>query len=113
MKTEESTRTIPPVFPTDFQIIETRNADGSVSYHHPVDPAGACDVETNEQDLEDLLECVEEYKRVVLSNLDPAKVYADLSDAILLCWERPGEDCHRRLVAEWIESSLGVKVPEM
>jgi len=59
------------------------------------------------------LDYVEEYKRVVLANLDPAKVYADLSDAILLCWERPGEDCHRRLVAEWIESSLGVKVPEM
>lgn len=59
------------------------------------------------------LDYVEEYKRVVLANLDPGKVYADLSDAILLCWERPGEDCHRRLVAEWIESSLGVKVPEM
>jgi len=58
-------------------------------------------------------EYVAEYKRDVLAKLDPAKVYADLSDSILLCWERPGEDCHRRLVAEWIESSLGVKVPEM
>lgn len=58
-------------------------------------------------------EYVAEYKRDVLARLDPAKVYSDLSDSILLCWERPGEDCHRRLVAEWIESSLGVKVPEM
>jgi len=58
-------------------------------------------------------EYVAEYKRDVLARLDPAKVYAELTDAILLCWERPGEDCHRRLVAEWIESSLGVNVPEM
>ena len=56
---------------------------------------------------------VEEYKKTVLSRLDPVRVHADLSDSILLCWERPGEDCHRRLVAEWIESSLGVKVPEL
>jgi hypothetical protein len=56
---------------------------------------------------------VEEYTSTVLAKLDPAKVYADLSDAVLLCWERPGENCHRRLIAEWIESSLGVEVPEM
>ena len=57
---------------------------------------------------------VAEYKRDVLSRLDPAKVAADLGpDAILLCWERPGEDCHRRLVAEWLEKSLNITVPEL
>lgn len=55
-----------------------------------------------------------EYRRDVLDRLDPAKVVADLGDdAILLCWEKPGEDCHRRLVAEWLEKFLGIIVPEM
>jgi len=58
-------------------------------------------------------EYVEEYTREVLEKLDPVRVHADLKDSILLCWERPGEDCHRRLVAEWIEEAIGVKVPEL
>jgi uncharacterized protein (DUF488 family) len=50
----------------------------------------------------------------ILDRLDPRKVYDELGeDAILLCWEKPGEFCHRRLVAEWIEAHLGVKVPEL
>jgi hypothetical protein len=56
---------------------------------------------------------VKEYQRDVLGKLDPAKVLDDLGeDVILLCWEKPGEDCHRRLVAEWFEKHLSVKVPE-
>jgi len=55
---------------------------------------------------------VAEYKSEVLDKLDPAKIYAELSDSILMCWEIPGENCHRRLVAEWLEKSLNVKVPE-
>lgn len=59
-------------------------------------------------------EYVAEYQRDVLGKLDPAKVAADLgADAILLCWERPGEDCHRRLVAEWLEKHLNSKIPEL
>ncbi len=59
-------------------------------------------------------EYVTEYKRDVLSKLDPAKVYADLDpDAILLCWEKPDEDCHRRLVAEWMENALNIRIPEL
>lgn len=64
---------------------------------------------------------VAEYKRDILDKLDPTKVYADLGpDAILLCWEAPGENCHRRLVADWLEKSLffktvtlDVKIPEL
>lgn len=56
---------------------------------------------------------VAEYKRDVLAKLDPAKVAADLGpDAILLCWEAPSEDCHRRLVAEWLSESLKIDIPE-
>lgn len=56
-----------------------------------------------------------EYRKAyagILSKLDPKDVICDLDGSILLCWERPGEFCHRRLVAEWIERSTGVIVPE-
>lgn len=56
---------------------------------------------------------VREYKSEVLDKLDPDKVYAELSDSILMCWEVPGKNCHRRLVAEWLEKSLDVKIPEL
>jgi hypothetical protein len=48
-----------------------------------------------------------------LSKLDPAKVVADLgNDAILLCFEDRNAFCHRRLVADWFYSKLGVLVSE-
>ena len=57
-------------------------------------------------------EYVVEYKRQ-LAALDPVKVFSDLGkDAILLCYEKPGENCHRRVVAEWLEQNLNVDVPE-
>ena len=65
----------------------------------------------------------EEYKKQyaerILAKLDPRKVYEDLSDAVILCYEkwediRSGKTfCHRRLVAEWLEKELGVEVPEL
>ena len=59
-------------------------------------------------------EYVAEYRRDVLSKLDSAEVCSDLGpDAILLCWEAPGQECHRRLVAEWLQESLGITVPEL
>lgn len=59
-------------------------------------------------------EYVSEYKRDVLAKLDPVKVYTDLGlEAILLCWESPGQDCHRRLVAEWLEKELKIKILEL
>ncbi|UEC43716.1 MAG: hypothetical protein METHAR1v1_1640007 [Methanothrix sp.] len=59
-------------------------------------------------------EYIRRYREEVLASLDPARVYADLGeDAVLLCWERAGAFCHRRLVAEWFEEELGVLVPEV
>lgn len=59
-------------------------------------------------------EWAEQYHKRVLSQLNPRKVYEELGpDAILLCWEEPGAFCHRRLVAEWLERNLGIKVPEL
>ncbi len=54
------------------------------------------------------------YYREVLDLLNPEKVYAELgTEAIILCWEKPGEFCHRRLVAEWLEKSLSITIPEL
>ncbi|MEJ7615831.1 MAG: hypothetical protein WKF30_02395 [Pyrinomonadaceae bacterium] len=52
-----------------------------------------------------------EYK-LILAQLDPAKVAADLDGAIMLCWEPLNVKCHRRFVAEWLETSCGLVVPE-
>ncbi len=32
---------------------------------------------------------------------------------VLLCWEKPGEFCHRRIVSAWLEERTGQKVPEL
>lgn len=61
---------------------------------------------------------VREYNRLVLSQLDPAETYKHLTetygaDVTLLCYEKPGDFCHRRLVADWFHSALGVSVPEL
>lgn len=58
-----------------------------------------------------------EFYRQVLAELNPRLVYDHLvntygEDVTLLCYEFPGEFCHRRLVAGWFMNNLGVEVPE-
>lgn len=49
----------------------------------------------------------------VLSKLDAQEVFNKLGErAIMICYEKPGEFCHRRLVARWLETELGILVPE-
>lgn len=59
----------------------------------------------------------EEYKNIylkeVLNRLDPKEVAKDLNDKVLLCYEKAGDFCHRRLVAEWLEENLNIKVEEI
>lgn len=58
------------------------------------------------------------FKRVVLQPLNVQEVKNELKqlsngkDIILLCYEKAGEFCHRRLVAEWITQSTGEEVKE-
>ncbi len=64
----------------------------------------------------------ERYYNEILNYLNPGQEYETLhmlaggAEPILLCWEKnphnSHEWCHRRMVAEWFEASLGVKVPE-
>ena len=57
---------------------------------------------------------IEQYYKEVLDKLDPEMVYNDLGqNSVLLCWENPGEFCHRHLVAEWLTKFLGVEVKEV
>lgn len=52
------------------------------------------------------------YREDVLSKLNPQDIYNRFKNNVLLCWEPPGEFCHRRIVAKWIEENLGIEVPE-
>ena len=45
--------------------------------------------------------------------LDPRKVWNDLQNCIIICYEKPGQNCHRRLVAVWLENSLNVVISEI
>ena len=53
------------------------------------------------------------YHEMVLSRLNPVHVADELEGKVLLCWELPGQFCHRRLVAEWLEKNLLIEVPEL
>ena len=54
-----------------------------------------------------------QFKKYVLGKLDAREVLNEIGDdAILLCWEQPGEFCHRRLIAHWFEKELGIEVSE-
>ena len=66
-------------------------------------------------------ECFEVYRKEYfdqLKNLDAEKVYQELQDCVLVCFESPKDIvsgkkfCHRRMVAGWIETELGIVVPE-
>jgi len=53
------------------------------------------------------------FRLLQMRGITPEKVLEDLrEEALLLCWERPGEFCHRRLVAEWM-AEKGIEVPEL
>jgi len=52
------------------------------------------------------------YREETLSKLDPQKIYDRFFNNVLLCWEPPGEFCHRLIVSKWIFENLGIKVPE-
>ena len=56
---------------------------------------------------------VEAFYNKVLKKLDPKTVYNSLGEnAVLVCYEKPNDFCHRFLVAGWLELNLGVKIEE-
>lgn len=55
---------------------------------------------------------VENYYKRVLNQLDPRKVYQDLKDNIILCYESPEKFCHRHIVSYWLNNELGLQISE-
>jgi len=54
------------------------------------------------------------YYNEILNNLDPARTYQELGEnSILLCYEKPGKFCHRRIVADWFKKHLNIEVDEL
>lgn len=55
----------------------------------------------------------EQYFKEVLSKLDAKDVLKELGDdAVLLCYEKTGDFCHRHLVSEWLNEN-GIKCSEI
>jgi len=52
------------------------------------------------------------YREEILAQLNPHEIYETYKDSVLLCWEKIGEFCHRRIVASWIEEETGHEVEE-
>ncbi|EDR9549881.1 DUF488 domain-containing protein [Salmonella enterica] len=58
------------------------------------------------------------FRNEILAPLDPQRTWDELHalaggyEPVLLCWERPGEFCHRHLVSDWFERELGITVSE-
>ena len=61
----------------------------------------------------DEAEYEKQYRERVLSKLDANEIYKRFQQSVLLCWEDAGEFCHRRIVAEWLELNLGIRVDEL
>lgn len=54
------------------------------------------------------------YRDIVLSNLNLNNVMEELGDnAVMLCYEKPGDFCHRHLIADWIAKNTGMTVEEV
>ncbi|MBP3431448.1 MAG: hypothetical protein J6K39_01150 [Clostridia bacterium] len=56
---------------------------------------------------------IQKFYNMVLSPLNPKHIYESLGEnAVLLCFEKPTDFCHRFLIAGWLEESLGVQIDE-
>lgn len=60
------------------------------------------------------------YREQILSKVSLDTLREDLSiitrgqnvDVALLCWEKPGDFCHRHLFAEWMKEMTGYEIEE-
>lgn len=55
---------------------------------------------------------VKMYEDEVLSRFNPATLLKRFDGKAMMCFEKPGDWCHRRMVADWIQRKTGVFVPE-
>jgi len=56
---------------------------------------------------------IEHYYKDVLDKLDAKQVYDELGEnAVLLCWEKSSDFCHRHIVSSWLQENLGIEIKE-
>ncbi len=56
---------------------------------------------------------IDKFYNIVLKPLDPQEIYEELGEnAVLLCFEKPTNFCHRFLVAGWLEMALNIQIDE-
>lgn len=60
----------------------------------------------------DIANFITVYYNKHLAKLDPQKVLKELEGKYLTCLEKYNKFCHRRVIANWIQLSTGVVVPE-
>ncbi len=59
------------------------------------------------------------YMEEITEQHDPDSIYNRLEknfsgkDVVLLCYEKKGAFCHRRLLADWIEKAMGIEIKEL
>jgi uncharacterized protein YeaO (DUF488 family) len=91
--------------------------DGHLSYLNPTAPL-LREAKSRTISLE---AAREKYCHEILGRLSPIKVYEDLlklkndsgkNNLALLCYEKPGEVCHRRFIAQWLENGVLIRIPE-
>lgn len=59
-------------------------------------------------------EYIDKFYNKVLKSLNPKEIYNSLGEnAVLLCFEKPTDFCHRFLVAGWLEINLGIEIVEL
>ena len=73
--------------------------------------------------LPDEIEYTRRYKEEILGKLDPKKVYDEeiahyakirgKDKVVLLCYENADKFCHRHIVADWLNESLGTDITEI
>ena len=60
-----------------------------------------------------IAEYTAEYTSDVLDHLDAKAIVEILGpDAILCCYEKSGEFCHRHMAAAWLQDELGIEISE-
>lgn len=61
--------------------------------------------------------CPEEYERLyraeTLSRLVPEEVVLSLESCVMVCYEKPGDFCHRHIVSRWLKETTGTVVNEL
>lgn len=95
----------------------------SISASHPTDFIGQIRLDLaptwdilkayKEQRIDTHQYVVEYIKLLNQRNINPHQLIKELPDnSVLLCYEPPGEFCHRRVLAHWVERYTDFKIVE-